>query len=136
MNNRENKLVNKLIATLIFYISLLLLNFNDLVYAWLGKTEVIIKFIISLPTWGVLLSLASAFLIEKEFRKLLLGKIGILYGSALFLYILIGWISGNEIYWMYKEWIIFIYPWVGMAMFFLLSKSYSPKFQLTAYAFF
>jgi hypothetical protein len=136
MNNRENKLVNKLIATLIFYISLLLLNFNDLVYTWLGKTEFTIRFIISLPAGGILLSLASAFLIEKEFRKLLLGKIGILYGSALFLYSLIGWISGNEIDWMYKEWMLFIYPWVGMAMFFLLSKSYSPKFQLTAYAFF
>ncbi|TRU84860.1 MAG: hypothetical protein EWV76_15455 [Microcystis novacekii Mn_MB_F_20050700_S1] len=136
MNSRENKLVNKLIATLIFYISLPLVYFNFLEYIWFGKTEATIRFIISPTMWGFLISLASAFLIEKEFRKLLLGKIGILYGSALLLYSLIGWISGNGIDWMYKEWLILIYPWFGMAMFFLLSKSYSPKFQLTAYAFF
>jgi len=136
MNSRENKLVNKLIATLIFYISLPLVYFNFFEYIWFGKVEATIRFIISPPAWGLLISLASAFLIEKEFRKLLLGKIGILYGSALLLYSLIGWISGNEIDWMYKEWLVLIYPWFGMAMFFLLSKSYFPKFQLTAYVFF
>jgi len=165
MNNRENQLFNntksrltnsfmpdsphllpysdpykriwyKAIATLIFYISLPLVYLNFFEYIWFGKVEAPIKFIISLPAWGLVLSLVSAFLIEKEFRNLLLGKIGILSGAALFLYSLIGWISGNQIDWMYKDWLLFIYLLDGIAMFFLLSKSYFPKFQLTAYVFF
>ena len=71
-----------------------------------------------------------ALFTDINFRKLVLGKIGILYGSVIFLYLLIGLIYNNEFKYIKIDLVTSSWLLAGCAMFFVLKNSYKPKLQL------
>lgn len=133
--NLQKGLFSKLLATLTFYVSLFLLTFSDFINAQFAITD---RSTIKLGLFsGIILTLpilvGSAFLLDKEFRHLLLGKIGILYGFFVVFYALMGWrLVGNNIVWIREDLLVFLWPIGGMAMFSIVARSYRPKQQLAS----
>jgi len=125
----------KIISTIIFYISLLLLTFSDFLNAQfeLEKRTVVRLGETSGMTVSFVILVTSALLIDRDFRRLLLGKTGIFYVAVVIFYTLMGWrIFGNDISWIRMDLLTFLWPIGGLALFRIIVQSYRPKVQLMA----
>ncbi|WP_262382308.1 hypothetical protein [Microcystis aeruginosa] len=128
----------KLAATSIFYVSLFLLTFSDFLNAQFDiKQRSTVKVGVASGTiLAFVILVGSAFLIDREFRRLLLGKTGILYGAVVIFYTWMGWqLFGNSINWIIKDLYVCLWLIGGLAMFRILANSYRPKIQLTSIIF-
>jgi hypothetical protein len=130
LSKRKSNFFNKIITTLCFYLSLFLLVGSDLLNAGIeveNRQPVFRGMIAS----GIVFSVVSTFLLDVESRKLLLGKVSILYGLALLIYTLMGWILwNNDTRFIIRDLSGFLAVYAGFALFRLLVKSYYPKIQL------
>ncbi|NCR41522.1 MAG: hypothetical protein GPJ21_17750 [Microcystis aeruginosa W13-11] len=125
----------KLAATSIFYVSLFLLTFSDFFNAQFDKEQrsTVKVGVASGRILAFVILVGSALLVDREFRRLLLGKTGILYGAVVIFYTWMGWrLFGNSIDWIRTDLYICLCLIVGLAIFRILANSYRPKIQLTS----
>lgn len=125
----------KLAATSIFYVSLFLLTFSDFLNAQfdIEQRSAVKVGVASGTSLTFVILVGSAFFIDREFRRLLLGKTGIFYGAVVIFYTWMGWqLFGNSIDWIRMDLSICLWLIGGLAMFRILANSYRPKIQLTS----
>ena len=128
----------KVISTIVFYISLFLLTFSDFLNAQfdMEQRSAVKVGVASGTSLAFVILVGFAFLIDREFRRLLLGKTGIVYGAVVIFYTWMGWqLFGNSINWIIKDLYVCLWLIGGLAMFRILANSYRPKIQLTSIIF-
>ncbi|MDJ0546133.1 MAG: hypothetical protein PX637_17685, partial [Microcystis sp. M53601_WE4] len=130
---KKNQFITQLLSTLSFYVTLFLILINDYLNAGIDVEKKISVFQgISLLTLAF--SVVFAFVLDSEFRKILLGKIGVFYSLSLLLYTFMGWyIFHNEFEFIRSDIQAFSGLFIGLAIFRLIVKSYYPKLQLLAF---
>lgn len=132
--NRK-KLLLRLFFTLIFYITLFLMTFSDFLnvnYEVENRSQVEIGGMTGLM-FAYVLAVIPAWILDKEFRQLLLSKTGLIYGLVVFYLTLIGCgVFGNSFLWVKADLSVFLWPIGGFALFRILAKTYRPKLQLAS----
>lgn len=130
---KKNQFITQLLSTLSFYVTLFLILINDYLNAGIDVEKKISVFQgISLLTLAF--SVVFAFVLDSEFRKILLRKIGVFYFLSLLLYTFMGWyIFHNEFEFIRSDIQAFSGLFIGLAIFRLIVKSYYPKLQLLAF---
>ena len=128
-------LLTRIVSSLTIYFTLFLLNYSDFININISReSQTNIRFggLFGGHTLSIPILIIVAFLTEKKFRKLLLGKIGILYGFIISLYLLIGFIYRNGFSYIKIDLVTVLWLLAGCAMFFIVTNSYRPKLQLFA----
>ena len=107
----------KLVATSIFYVSLFLLTFSDFLNAQfdIKQRSAVTVGVASGPFLAFVIFVGSALLLDTDFRRLLLGKTGILYGVVVIFYTWMGWrLVGNSFDWIKADLNVFLFQ-IGRA---------------------
>ena len=127
---KKSKL-KSLFATFIYYLSLFLLTFSDYFNAGLSLTErnQVKVTIISGNSLAWIIVVVTAYVVDRNFHRLIFGKIGILYGLIISFYIFLGWLNGN-LSTLLGEVLFWIWLPGGLAMFRVIANSFQPKVQL------
>lgn len=123
----------KFISTVIIYLSLAAILYYP--FQKTIRNIDISPFAITTLIWRDTASIVMiyfALLYDKHFKRLLIGKTGILYGLFILFYLFIGFINSNSLGPLILDLESCIALVAGIAMFVLLTKSYRPKLQLIA----
>lgn len=131
----QKSLLLKLFSTLIFYVSLYLITFSDFLNVNSEveqRSQVEVGGLTGLMI-AYLLAAISAWILDKEFRRLLLSKAGLIYGLVVFYLILIGCgVFSNSFLWVKADLSVFLWPIGGFALFRILANTYRPRLQLAS----
>jgi hypothetical protein len=126
--------IREIFINISLYLGIFLFLYADFVKSGVGLEErgVALR---NVPTGISIMAISvicgAAFYFDKDFRRLLFGKLGIIYLAVLFIYTLIGWqLFGNDIYFVKNDLLIFLYLIYGLGLFRLIVKSHYAKLNL------
>lgn len=136
--SKKQTLIKKSIFTLIFYFGLFLLIRTDWINAQTellkrGKAEIGGA---STSILAAIIFVGATFFLDREFRRFLFGKVGLVYLALVFFYAFIGWLLGNTTDFLRRDLLSLLWLIGGLAIFRLIVKSYYPQIQLLAFIFF
>ena len=131
LRKNNNKNYVKLISTIVVYLSLIAILYIP--FQRSIRNIELSPFAITTVIWRDLASVIMiyfAFLYDKHFRRLLMGKTSIIYFIFILFYICIGFIYRNALGRIRLDLESGLALVAGIAMFVLVTKSYRPKMQL------
>ncbi|MCA2684015.1 MAG: hypothetical protein IM504_10470 [Microcystis sp. M038S2] len=129
--SRKSSFISQIFFTVIFYITLFLYMYPSYINAGVAQNERGQVFLSGISIIVLIVAGGTAFFFDEEFRRLLSGKIAIIYGAVVFIYLVIGWrVYGNSLDIIKGDILVLQSPILGLAMFRLIVKSCYPKLQL------
>jgi len=127
------KTLTQIVSTVTIYFTLLILTYSNFINAQFSsenKIDIRIGGLLGGNTLSIPILVIVAFLIDRDFRKLIFGKIGITYVIVISVCFLIGLLVNNELSYINIDLINVFWLVAGCAMFYIVSNSYNPKIQL------
>ena len=130
---KQVKPLVQVVSTITIYLVIFIMTYSDFINSQLSRNsrmDIRIGGLFGGHILSIPILIIVALFTDINFRKLVLGKIGILYSFIIFLYFLIGLIYNNDFKYIKIDLITSLWLLAGCAMFFVIKNSFRPKLQL------